>query len=171
VIRLRVQSDADVAGLVAACQDPEIARWTLLPSPYTREDARKWIALAEGQRRRGTAYHQLIVGADDDRLLGAIGVELRSEDGRIYGDLGYWLAADARGHGHATAALRLLTDWALESLGLEWLQIVIDPRNAPSRRVAERAGYRLAERGPTTFRGEVVQFDRYELEPPEPSPA
>ena len=42
----------------------------------------------------------------------------------------------------AGRALRLVTDWALEGLGLERVELRIDVANEPSIRVAERAGYR-----------------------------
>jgi RimJ/RimL family protein N-acetyltransferase len=35
VVRLRPFEDADVPAIAAACQDPEIPRWTAVPSPYT----------------------------------------------------------------------------------------------------------------------------------------
>ncbi|MGH2801119.1 MAG: GNAT family N-acetyltransferase [Thermoleophilaceae bacterium] len=39
-IALRPFIEDDVPAITAACQDPEIPRWTLVPSPYTEEDAR-----------------------------------------------------------------------------------------------------------------------------------
>ena len=43
VLRPKRPDDADA--LTAACQDPEISRWTLVPSPYTRADANRFIAV------------------------------------------------------------------------------------------------------------------------------
>ena len=39
VITLRAKARADIPALVAICADPEIPRWTRVPSPYTPEDA------------------------------------------------------------------------------------------------------------------------------------
>src|SRR3954466_5430595 len=64
VITLRRAAEADVPALVAACQDPEIPRWTAVPSPYTEADARAFLTTLPEERF-------LIVDADD-RLLGAI---------------------------------------------------------------------------------------------------
>ena len=41
----------------------------------------------------------------------------------------------------ATRAVELLTRWAFEGLGIVRMEILVDPRNAPSVRVAEAAGY------------------------------
>jgi Acetyltransferase (GNAT) domain len=51
-----------------------------------------------------------------------------------------WSAPAARGRGLATAAARLLCRWGFEELGLERIELLVQPGNAPSRRVAERLG-------------------------------
>src|SRR4051794_29127063 len=38
-VHLRAPRSEDVDAITAVCQDPEIQRWTRLPSPYGREDA------------------------------------------------------------------------------------------------------------------------------------
>jgi RimJ/RimL family protein N-acetyltransferase len=138
---LRPKTPGDAEALVAACQDPEIPRWTLVPSPYSRADADHYIALSEQEAATGTGVHLIAVDADDGRLLGSFSVmELDREPG--YGEIGYWVAAGARGRGIATRAVRLLTEWARSELGLTRIEILPHKDNAPSRRVAEKAGYR-----------------------------
>jgi RimJ/RimL family protein N-acetyltransferase len=58
------------------------------------------------------------------------------------GHIGYWVVADARGRGICTAALRTLSRWAIEDLALGRLELVTDPANVGSQRVAEKAGFR-----------------------------
>ena len=138
---LRPKTPADADAIVDACQDPEIPRWTLVPSPYTRADADDYIALSEQEAAAGTGVHLIAVDAGDGRLLGSFGLmELDRRPG--YAEIGYWVAAGARGRGVATRAVRLLTDWARSELGLTLIEILPHKDNAPSRRVAEKAGYR-----------------------------
>jgi hypothetical protein len=40
---LRPWRDTDVAALVTACQDPELSRFTRIPSPYGPTDARAFL--------------------------------------------------------------------------------------------------------------------------------
>ena len=40
VVVLRAWEEADIPAIVAACQDPETARWTTIPVPYGVDDAR-----------------------------------------------------------------------------------------------------------------------------------
>jgi len=130
VIALRPFSEDDVPAITAACQDPEIARWTLVPEPYTEDDARAFVAGAT------TAY--AVVDAAGDSLLGAISLD-PAGDGN--GQIGYWVAREARGRGVATRALRLLSRWGLAQGGFARVQLLTEPENVPSQRAAERAGF------------------------------
>ena len=55
--------------------------------------------------------------------------------------MGYWLLPEGRGRGYATRSVRLLSEWALSSLGIARLQLWTEPDNVASQRVAERSGY------------------------------
>ena len=129
----------DADALTAACQDPEIPRWTTVPSPYRREDAERWLgAVVPDAAREGTAVH--LLGFEDGRLVGSFSV-MEIDRGRGYGEIGYWVAAEARGRGVATRATRLLHEWSTRELGLTMLEILPHRENVASRRVAEHCGY------------------------------
>ena len=139
-VRLRLGTDADIPAIVAACQDPEIPRWTRVPAPYTEESAREWAVQARADEERGGGLHLLVVDAETDELLGSAGlVRVDWEEAR--GEVGYWLAREARGRGVAARAVRLVSAWTFENLPIERLEIHAEPDNHASRRVAERAGY------------------------------
>jgi RimJ/RimL family protein N-acetyltransferase len=139
VVTVRPLREADVPAIVAACQDPEIPRWTRVPSPYTREDAERYIAIAATEARAGEGVALAVADADDGRFLGTIGVmEL---DGEGYGEIGFWTAPAARGRGATTRAVVLVRDWAVDELGLRTIEILSHRDNRPSQRVAERAGF------------------------------
>jgi RimJ/RimL family protein N-acetyltransferase len=147
VLRPRRLEDADA--LTAACQDPEIVRWTRVPSPYTREDALEFIARDVIEAQAGEAVG-LVAVDEDDRLLGSISImDLLSTPG--YGEIGYWVAAGARGRGVATRAVRLLTAWGHAELGLDRLEVHVHKDNELSHRVPLAAGY---ERLPGLFPSE-----------------
>jgi RimJ/RimL family protein N-acetyltransferase len=150
---LRPMRPGDADAITAACQDPEIPRWTFVPSPYLRGDAAIFIARVAEEAAAGRTVNLLAVDAADDRLLGSFGLmEIDRESG--YGEIGYWVVADARGRGIATRATRLLADWARGELGLTRIEILPHKDNERSRRVAEKVGFRdtgalvRAPRGP-----------------------
>ena len=153
---LRPKRLDDVDALVAACQDPEIPRWTFVPSPYTREHAEAFLARSAEEEAAGKSVNLLAVDAED-RLLGSFSVmELDLEPG--YGEIGYWVVAEARGRGVATRGVRLLADWAREELELTKIDVLPHKDNAPSRRVAEKAGFHDT--------GELVGSPRAGIEEP-----
>jgi [ribosomal protein S5]-alanine N-acetyltransferase len=55
---------------------------------------------------------------------------------------GYWTKKDARGRDVAPRALRLLIRWAVREHGVARLQLIVEPANTASIRVAEKAGFR-----------------------------
>jgi [ribosomal protein S5]-alanine N-acetyltransferase len=141
-VLLRLRSDADLSAMVEACQDPEIPRWTRVPDHYGRREAREWAGEAARQHEAGEGIHLVIVDAGDERLLGSIGIHrIDSEERRC--DIGYWLAREARGRGAMTRAVHRLSGWIFGELPVDRIEIVADPRNAASRAVAERAGFRF----------------------------
>jgi RimJ/RimL family protein N-acetyltransferase len=139
VVTVRPLRDADIPAIVAACQDPEIPRWTRVPSPYTREDAERFVAIAATEARAGEGVALAVADAADDRFLGTIGLMELSEDG--YGEIGFWTAPEARGKGATTRAVVLLRDWARDELGVKTIEILAHRDNRASQRVAERAGF------------------------------
>jgi RimJ/RimL family protein N-acetyltransferase len=137
---LRPWRESDLGAIVAACQDPEIPRWTTVPSPYGESDARAFLLARYGAIESATAAPFAIVEAPDGRLLGSIA--LMNLDWRhARGEAGYWVAREARGRGHATRALVLISQWGFETLGLERIQLLAALANRASQRVAERAGF------------------------------
>ena len=138
---LRRWRDEDVPAIVAAVRDPEIPRWTSVPQTYTAAEARAYVRVREDEPRADRRAPFAIVAADDsDRLLGSISL-MRFAWEQQRGEVGYWLAADARGLGHATRALRLICEWGFKTLPLERIELLAATGNAPSQRVAERAGF------------------------------
>jgi RimJ/RimL family protein N-acetyltransferase len=131
---LRPWSESDVPALVEACNDPDIQRFIpVIPRPYTRQDALEFV---RGESRP-EIQHSFAVMMNGE-LVGAIGM---STNQSRTGHVGYWCAPQARGKGLTTRALRLLSRWAFDELDLERLELITDPDNVASQRVAEKVGY------------------------------
>ena len=135
---LRPWRDLDIPLVVTMANDAEIGRWTRLPAPYRVTDALEWFATHEPLLARGEQLPLAIADAASGELVGSIGLRVRGE-GR--GDIGYFVAAGARGRGVATRSLRLLAHWTIEALGLERVEVLVHPDNEASLAVCERAGF------------------------------
>ncbi|HEU4425853.1 MAG TPA: GNAT family N-acetyltransferase [Pilimelia sp.] len=142
-LRLRPWRAEDVDAVYRACQDPEILRWTPLPSPYLREHAVSFVTeRSPAAWESGTGAHFAVLDAGTDRLLGSCG--LVSIDGILNSaEVGYWTAPWARRRGVAVRATRAVARWAFDSLGLNRLVWQAEIGNHASRLVALRVGFRI----------------------------
>lgn len=131
---LREWTADDVPALVAGCDDPDIAFWIpTIPHPYTEADA---LAFLRGEV--GPKHEALAIVLDGD-VVGGIGIGFNSYGYKA--SIGYWMSATARGKGTCTRALRLLARHALDERGLQRVDLVTDPDNLASQRVAEKVGF------------------------------
>ena len=80
---------------------------------------------------------------------------------RLHGEVGYWVAADARGSGIGSRVVELLTQFAFETLSFPYVEIVISPENEASLGVARRCGYTEQRRELREFKGALVEFAIY----------
>jgi len=136
---LRPWEAPDAPAVLAACQDPEVQRWTTVPSPYSRRDALSWCTeLSPAGWEAGTAASFAVLAAATGDLLASVGLA-----GINHGTatLGYWCAAPARGRGVVTEAAQALCRWGFGPLGLELVVWAAEVGNWASRAVAEKSGF------------------------------
>jgi RimJ/RimL family protein N-acetyltransferase len=138
-ILLRPWERGDVKAVTAACQDPEIPRWTVVPHNYTERHARDFINATGADIASGRELALAIVDLDD-RVVGALGLS-NFDWPDLKGEIGYWVVAGARRGGVGSRATRLLAIWAIRQLGLERVELLANPENDASLKLAERAGF------------------------------
>ncbi|SDY70859.1 Protein N-acetyltransferase, RimJ/RimL family [Micromonospora pattaloongensis] len=139
---LRPWRPDDAPAMHRACVDPEIGRWSGLPSPHLPRHAVDFIARARRRLAEGTAYHLGVFDAETGELLGSCalnGVDPAGGEARI----GYWTAPWARGRRIAERSSRLLAGWGFDTLGLARIGWRAQIGNHVSRLVALRLGVRI----------------------------
>jgi RimJ/RimL family protein N-acetyltransferase len=140
----------DVDAITAACQDPLFEQYLMTPWPYRREDAVGFVSTFvpdgwSGDQEYTWAIRERVGGP----LIGVVGIR-RRDDGSAA--IGYWMAAESRGHGFMTESARAVVDWAIaERSGdpIGWEAVV---GNAASRSVARKLGFRLVDTRPHPLR-------------------
>jgi RimJ/RimL family protein N-acetyltransferase len=142
VVTLRPWREDDVPALVECVDgDAEITRWLdNIPQPYGETEARTWVDNATSYWRAGTSAPFAITDAATGAVVGGIGFGWAGGEHAV-GEVGYWLRRDARGCGLTARAVRLVSRWAFDTLGCQRLQLRAEIDNAPSLRVAEKAGF------------------------------
>lgn len=140
VVALTRHADEDIAAHLAG-EDEETARrfgwWPRKSTPDTvREAFARWARDWEtGGPVRAFAVRERAAG----RLVGGCEVSIQP-GGQAH--VSYWTASAERGRGYATRAMSLALTYA-RSIGIRDAEAHIAADNHPSRRVAEKAGFRL----------------------------
>jgi [ribosomal protein S5]-alanine N-acetyltransferase len=117
-----------------------------------------WIEMQVRRQTDGAGLSLAIADARSGEALGCISLNARPRpgvapvggppDGLLAFDIGadtagigYWVLARARRRGLATAAVRLLTRWAISAAGMRRIEALIEPGNRASLRVLERSSF------------------------------
>jgi len=139
-IRIRPWTMQDIPAIEQASHDEYITSVTSVPAVYTVEEGRAFVERQQKRIEDGAGLSLCIADASTDAAVGFIGLRLENR-ARGRASFGYWVVPGVRGRGVATAAVRLVSPWAFSSLGVARLEILVEPWNTASVRVAEQAGF------------------------------
>jgi RimJ/RimL family protein N-acetyltransferase len=145
---LREWSDDDVPVMVELFDEPEIARWTPLPSPFDLVAAQDYLAKAREARAAGRRI-QLAITTDGHAAQGEILLSRAEPDGEVV-ELAYAIGARHRRQRLAVRAVELMTSYAHDVLAMNRVLLRIRPDNTASIAVAHAAGFRQSADEPST---------------------
>lgn len=141
-IQIRPYRKEDEVDLVAQANNPRIAQ-TLrdsFPSPYTLQDARRWITFCLHENSEHFNWAITL----HDRVIGGIGAAVCGQDiYRFNAEVGYWLGEDYWGRGIVVDALDQMTNWIFANTPVIRLYAGVFSFNTASMRVLVKAGYHL----------------------------
>ncbi len=150
---LRKWEKSDLESLVKHANNYKIARnmRDLFPHPYTLNDGQVWIKIANSNE-----FGHYFAITINDEAVGSIGLTIGTDIERISAEVGYWLGEEYWGKGITSSALKCLTDYGFNDLGLERIFSVPLEENIASRRVLEKNGFKLEG----IMRNSVIKFDK-----------
>jgi RimJ/RimL family protein N-acetyltransferase len=145
---IRPYREEDAPALYQAVDESRehIRPWLIFADGHQSVDeSRGWINSTRAQWILRRSMNCAIIDAATGRYVGGIGLDVHSWAIRYF-EIGYWLRKSAEGHGYMTEAVQLLSDFALEKLEANRVEIKCDERNTHSANVARRLGYVLEGR-------------------------
>jgi len=136
---LRDWTYEDAPGIVRHADNPRIASMLRegFPSPYTLEDANRFIGMATEPGRRNLFLAIEVNG----EVCGGIGIHPLEDVYRRTAEIGYWLAEPFWGKGIVTGAVRAIVPVAFDQYDIVRLQAGIFANNPASMRVLEKCGF------------------------------
>src|SRR4051794_22368958 len=139
-VHLRPPRVEDVPALTAACQDPDIVRWTRVPQPYTEADARTFVANSDAGWHENRRASFCVLDSTTAALLGTVSLWFT---GPGEAEVGYWVAAPARRAGVGRRALAATCRWGFGAVDLQRITWRAAVGNTASRALAERVGFTI----------------------------
>ncbi|MGC5016232.1 GNAT family N-acetyltransferase [Streptosporangium sp. DT93] len=155
-LHLREWADDDVPAMVDLFDEPQVARWTPLRSPFDADAAREYLTRARAARAADRGV-QLAVTEDGREPLGEVLFFRRAGESGV-AELAYAIGARHRGRRLAARAVEVMARYAATSLGTRGLVLRVDPANGASVAVARATGFHLTDAEPETLdrRGDRV---------------
>jgi RimJ/RimL family protein N-acetyltransferase len=120
-------------------RDDEVLKWTFVPSEWSEDLAAEAIVRDNELWAGGSGESLKLAITLDDDPVGVIGLKLSRR--HAHGETFYFLDANARGRGIATAALDSVCRWAFGTLAMKRIQLFVDPANYRSIALAERCRF------------------------------
>lgn len=145
LITLRPALEKDIESIYEACQDPLIPRFTTVSSPYTYTHAQFFIQEQEPARFASKEELLFVITqgqGDDEKFSGLISFHTVNL-GNHAAELGYWIAAPARGKGIGSTAAKMITDYGFLTMGFRRIEALVDIDNVASQALLSSVGYEL----------------------------
>lgn len=133
-----------------------------VPSPYLLENAVSFIHFANEMELERKEFHFAIANILDDSMLGLIGVkELDRDTGTC--EIGYWLGSEHHNKGIMTKAIKQITQFCFNDLGLYIIKAIVFESNIASITALTKVGFTNAGVSTKTYCNAILKEKMYEF--------
>ena len=135
-IELRNQRVSDAKRFFDILNNPNFKYFKVCPKDIEAE--RDFLRQNSEKRKNNKEFNYAILY--DGKLVGGCGIHI-NQFRTFIGEIGYFIDEGNWGKGIAVKAIKRLEDIGFKKLGLKRIEILMDPRNIGSERVAIKCGY------------------------------
>ena len=136
---LRQYREEDIDSLHAIFSDPETMAY--YPAPFSLEQTQNWVKKNQQRYKEDGFGLWGICLKETNELIGDCGLVKQIVDGKTEIEIGYHINKKYWSKGFASEAAKACKEYGFNELGFKKLISIIDPRNTPSIRVAEKIGF------------------------------
>jgi [ribosomal protein S5]-alanine N-acetyltransferase len=138
-VLLRQYEEEDIPSLYSIFSDSETMKY--YPAPFSYEKTVKWVRNNQ-ERYKNDGYGLWAVCLKKNgEIIGDCGLTKQEVDGKIEVEIGYHINKKYWSKGYGTEVAKACKEYGFNKLDLKKLICIIDPRNTPSSRVAEKIGF------------------------------
>lgn len=133
---LRPEDEGDICALAG---DRRVATTTYrIPHPYEPQHFHDWLRRQPEMLVQGTGVNWAIVLRNDQRVIGATGLDIALADERA--ELGYWIGVPYWNRGYGKEAAAAVVRFAFDHLKLNRIEAHFMSRNPASGRILQHVG-------------------------------
>ena len=136
-IKLRKQEISDARRFYEILNNPNFIFFTACPENVKAEE--EFLKQNAAKREKNLAYNYSII--HNGKLIGGCGIKI-DQHRPFKGEIGYFLDETYWGKGITTEAVKKLEKIGFEDLNLERIEILMNPKNTASERIAIKCGYK-----------------------------
>jgi len=136
-VKIRLQKLSDAKRLYEILNNDNFIYFGTRPKSVV--DERKWLEDAVKRRKENISHHWTIMYGKE--IVGGIGVKINYHR-KYIGEIGYCVNEKYWGRGIATQAVQLIEKICFKKLKLLRIEIVMQPKNVGSVKVAIKNGYK-----------------------------
>ncbi|MCK4913140.1 MAG: GNAT family N-acetyltransferase [Planctomycetes bacterium] len=159
-LEIRYQKISDAKRFVEILSHPDFIYFPA--KPKTIKEEKDFLRKNIEMRKNGTAYNFSVILKG--KLIGGAGIRI-DQSRKYIAETGYFIDRKYWGRGIATAAVKLVEDFALNNLKLQLkrIEILTLKKNKASQRVAIKCGYRKEgiQRGKVAFKDKYLDAYSY----------
>ncbi|RCX16183.1 ribosomal-protein-alanine N-acetyltransferase [Fontibacillus phaseoli] len=139
---LRRMEAEDALEMYRYWSDPEVVRYMNMPPFASTRDTLEMIDLLNGLAESEDALRWGIELKESGKLIGSCGFNVWELAGAYRGEIGYDLGREFWGHGYMSETLHIVLPYGYETMGLNRIEALVDPRNVASRALLQAFGFR-----------------------------
>jgi [ribosomal protein S5]-alanine N-acetyltransferase len=135
-ITIRLQQVSDAKRFYEILNNPSFIYFPVKPASIKAE--KEFLATNKKLQKNNTDWNfSILLGK---QVIGAVGIKINRNRNYV-GEIGYFIDQKYWGRGYATHATKLADTYGFEKLNLERIEILMNPKNIGSEKVAINNGY------------------------------
>ncbi|MDO8529399.1 MAG: GNAT family N-acetyltransferase [bacterium] len=136
-VAIRYQKISDAKRFYEILNNPNFIYFNVRPQSV--EDEKKWLRGNPERRKNNSEWNYAILY--DNKPIGAVGIKINSHR-KYIGEIGYFLDEKYWGKNITTEAVKLAEKEGFGKFGLTRIEILMQPENKGSEKVAIKCGYK-----------------------------